>query len=826
MVSTRSAASRKRNSTTNALDILNTLNKRTKTTDDRETQSARPVRQLRNVPRTPRRDIYDIPRSESLELPRRPIVQLSPTSTARPLNPRYTPVLEDIWGNYKPTSFPEYSQSSNTESSPLTAPEPTRRRQPTRLNSVQNQSETQSSLRRTPNRIKRREVDYPENEEYMEEGDSWQSSFRDGTDNESASETGDRNSLAGEENDLLQIDLFSNNDGYPSPSAQQLGQTLEQSGQYESAQSSPNMRSTPQRVPDSGNRRQSVAQSSSRSYRFTPRAAVPSPSVVVRNSPNKIPETPLSRRSTRSRPAPSQAEDDDGDRVMGENALKTVARDGDVDTGEDEDSAEERGDNVTRFNHEAADLSNLNDDSDSSLFVRQDFPEPRSLPDTQSGEIPQPANGHDLRLGGSVAMSTSVSRETPEASGPDGQPSPQDAPNRPRRSGRLNTVSTANTVSLAQEPSATPKSRSPDALDRRRRPYGSQSSRPCQPSPRRPRGRPAPEEPTGALASRQIRGRRSRIVYSYTAHQNPEPESSYPQCKEAMKLGQQQRNWKILIREAHKMGVPLDSGSTERFKDAIDLIEYLRQWYEDLHQRSRPAQGICLKDIRKHEEMLDCILSEGNLLLDYVHDTVIKRENRERGRKLFERFEACVIPGIIELVFAIFDAYHLDPKRSPGIYHHLRRALTLLRDLCERMTILAKDGYVRTKTRTENLLRPLQKLIKASESGLLQNIETDSLDLDVEVIESTDEDTPVLLSRRPWTDAEGIALMDGLIKHQGPRRYTLIMRDFADKLKGRTISELRDKAQQAYTLYKPRIQGELRTIEGREKWQWLVSVQE
>ncbi|KAL6230789.1 hypothetical protein BDW75DRAFT_221720 [Aspergillus navahoensis] len=807
MASTRSAASRKRNSTTNALDILNTLKKRTKTIDDRETQSARPARQLRNVPRAPRRNIYDIPGSESPKLPRHPAVQSSPIFAALPLNPRHTPILEDIWGDYTSTGFPEHAQSPNTESSPLTAPEPTLRRQSTRL-SVLNRFEIQSSPHRMTNRVKRGEVDYCEE-----------------TDNESASETGDRNSLAGEENDLFQIDLFSTDDGYLSPSAQQLGQALEQSGRFESAESTSN-KSTPQQVPDSGTKSQRVAQSSSKSYRPTPRAAAQSPSVVIHNSPNKIPETPSSRRPTRSRPAPSQAQYDNRDRMIVESALNTLARDGDVNIGKADDRAKEGVGDDTGFNHETADSPNLNDGSDSGLFVRQFSPGPPSLPATQPGEIPLSPNSHDLRLGDSFAVPPPVSRESPEASGPGRQPFPQDAPIRPRRSGRLNTVSTTNAVSMAQEPPATSRSRSPDELNRRRRADGGQIITPRQPSPRHPTNRPTPEEPTRVLTSRGIQGRRSRIFYNYAAHQDPEPESSYPQCKEAMELGQQLQNWKALIREAHKMRKPLNPASTERFKDIIDLIEYLRQWYEDLHRCSEPAQGLCLKDAWKHEEILNCILSEGNLLLDYVHDTVIKRGNRERGQKLFERIEACIISRIIELVFAIFDAYHLDPKRSPEIYHHLHLALTMLRALCERMTILAKDGYVRTTTRTENLLRPLQKLIKASNSGLLQKIETDSLDQDAEVIESTDEDTPVLLSQRPWTDAEGVALMDGLIKHQGPRRYTLIKRDFADKLKGRTISELRVKAQQAYTLYKPRIQEELRTREGREKWHWLVSVQE
>ncbi|KAL4765886.1 uncharacterized protein BDW70DRAFT_126866 [Aspergillus foveolatus] len=824
MTSTRSAASRKRNSTTNALDILNSLNKRAKAIDDRKTQSARPVRQLRNIPRTPRRDIFDIPGSESPEHSRRATIRSLPIAAARPLNYRDNPVLEDIWTGYSPSSFSEHPQSPNTGPSRSTA-EPALRRRSTRLRSVRKQPEIPSTPHRASKDVKRREADH-EDEEVMEEY-SWQLSHK-ATDNESASETGDRNSLAGEENDLYPVDLFPDDDRSLSPSAQQLDQTLEQSGQFGSAQSTPNKGKTPQRASISDTRSQRVVQSSSKSYRPTPRAAVPSPSVVVHNSPNRIHGTPLPRRSTRSRPSALETQDDDGDGVIDENAATSIARDGDVGMCEDEHSAKDRRDDDTKSDHETAELSNLNVSSDSIVFG-QDSSTHASLPATQSGEPSHPSTSHELRLGASVTPPPSVSRESSEASEASGpaerQLSPQDAPSRRRLSGRLNTVSAANAVLVAQESSAS-RPRFPDAPNRRKSTGDTRMARPGQPSPERPTSKSSIEESTRALASRRIRRRRSRIVFNYKAHQTPEPESSYPQCKEAMELGKQQRNWKVLILEAHKMGKRLNPTSTERFKDIIDLIEYLHQWYESIHQHPRPAQSLWSKDSCKHEEILGCILSEGNLLLDHVYDTIIKRGNRERGRRLFERIEACVIPKIIELVFTIFDAYHSHPKRLPNIYHHLHRAITLLRDLCERMTILTKEGYVQTSTRTENLLRPLQKLIKASESGLLQNGETDSLDQDVDVIESTDEDTPTVLSRRPWTDTEGIALMDGLIKHQGPGRYALIMRDFADRLKGRTLSELRDKARQAYTLYKPRIQEELRTREGREKWQWLVSVQE
>lgn len=765
MTLTRSAASRKRNSTTNALDILNSLNKKAKAIDDRETQSARPVRQLRNVPRTPRRDIFDIPGSESPEHSRRATIQSLPIAAARPINYRENPVLEDIWTGYAPSSFSEHPQSPDTRSSRSTA-EPASQRRSTRLRSVRTQPEIPSSPHRASTDVKRREADH-EDEEIMEEY-TWQLSHE-ATDNESASETGDRNSLASEENELYPVDLFPDDDRSVSPSAQQLDQTLEQSGQFGPAQSTPNKGSTPRRASNSDTRSQRVVQSSPKSYRPTLRAAVPSPSAVVHNSPNRIHGTSLSRRSTRSRPSALQTQDDDGDGMIDGNAAKSIARDGDVGMYEDEHSAKDRDDDDTGSDHETAELPNLDVGSDSSVSGQDSSANP-SLPATQSGEPSHPSTSHDLRLGASVTPPPSVSRESSEASEASGpaktQPSPRDTPSRKRQSGRLNTVSAANAVLVAQESPAS-RPRFPDAPNRRESTDDARMARPGQPSPERLTSESSSEESTRALAVRRIRRRGSRLVFNYEAHQTPEPESSYPRCKEAMELGQQQRNWKALILEAHKMGKRLKPASTERFKDMIDLIEYLHQWYESIHQHPRPAQSLWSKDSRKHEEILGCILSEGNLILDHVYDTIINRGNRERGRRLFEKFEACVIPKIIELVFAIFDAYHSHPRRSPSIYHHLHRAITLLRDLCERMTILTKEGYVQTSTRTENLLRPLQKLIKASESGLLQNGETDSLDQDVDVIESTDEDTPTVLSRRPWTDTEGIALMDGLIKHQG-----------------------------------------------------------
>ncbi|KAL4922891.1 hypothetical protein BDW62DRAFT_4374 [Aspergillus aurantiobrunneus] len=737
MAPTRSAASRrKRNSTNTSLDFLNSvMNSRASVADERQTQSARSARQLRNVPRAPRRDIWELPDS------------------------------------------PERSQSPITRSPPLAAAETPTPRRSARL---QSENVLPESPLRTSRRTKRADIDY--REDNMDEGESWQSS-REGTSQESVDESKDPDIFDDGSNDLIgNLNLFSDEDRELSPSAFQLEQSLEQSGRFESTQSTP-IKAAPNQSPKSATGSQISLQSASKSYRSTPEVLVPAPSVVIRSSPHKVPETPLRRQLTRSSPAPSRVKDDDGDVGMDDNEHEHMEI-----NGYDDD--------------EVSDYENTDSSSSSGLFVLQDSPHWSSLPATRSRKHRQSADTHVLRSGKSITVPT-VNHASETSWYDRRRSSSQEAPSSPRQSG----------------------------VHRLNRPRKSPSSRPVSEANHR--------ESSRTLASRRIRNRASRIVINYSDKETPEPESSYPRCKEALKFGRQQKNWEQLINEARRMKRKntVNSAMEEHFKDITDLIDYLQQWYEGLYQRTEPFRRLSSKDVWKHEKLLRNILLEGNKILDYVYDKVTegRKSSRNRGRKIFEAFEAGIIPAIIELIFAAFDAYHSNSKGFPDIYDHLHAVLAILLDLSNRMTsltmekyVLTKERYVPTTTSCQYLRYPLQELIQASKTDLLKDIEPDSSDHGSDINESSDqdEDIPPPATQRPWTDAEGYALLDGLLRHHGPGRYALIMRDFGDKLRGRTIGELRQKARETHDQFVPQIEDQLRTREGREEWRWLLSVRE
>ncbi|KAJ0419456.1 hypothetical protein BJY00DRAFT_164371 [Aspergillus carlsbadensis] len=329
---------------------------------------------------------------------------------------------------------------------------------------------------------------------------------------------------------------------------------------------------------------------------------------------------------------------------------------------------------------------------------------------------------------------------------------------------------------------------------------------------------------------------RRRVTFS---QKTPEQESPYPRFKESMKFGQQQENWKALIKETRLMERRTDPALAKRFQDIIDLISHSQKWYENLPDDPDTSQGLSLKEARKSEKLLDSISTEGDAILDVVFYRVTKRNesSQERGLKLFREFEVRVIPAMVRLVFATFDAYHTDPERFAPTYNHLYRALSLALRFCNRTWSLTKEQYVRCITRSKNLLLPLQNLIEASESNALKKPEpepepdsdsdSDSSDPDGVIFIGSDDDVasaPVSAFRQ-FSDAEGRALLDGLQRYHGRERYIQILKN-SSELEGRTLPELREEARRMCDKYEPLIKDELRTQEGRETWRWLLSVRD
>ncbi|KAL2854433.1 hypothetical protein BJY01DRAFT_30402 [Aspergillus pseudoustus] len=623
--------------------------------------------------------------------------------------------------------------------------------------------------------------------------DSWHPSQQ-ASDDGSNNNDDDGEEVKGEEEDTIgeDIDFYGNFNVFsddvsrsrsssirsPTPSAA-LRQDLER---VEQTQTTPRTPKSSRRVTElrSGERRSARLRATS--HRSIRTAAEPKSSVVVKHSPNTVREAPVyNNRRTSTRLLRSHGQDADGD----------------VEMANDEPSP------VNGHQAPAEEDSSSPFVSSASSASSPGVGEP-SLPETRSGTIRQPSKSLALRSGKSVSAQKSsripASGQLPEPPGPEFSWSPPPEP-------------------------------SIDAFVESSSRQGDESSRLSSHTPS------SPSERSGSHHTPRVRrhNKRSwrRVTFSQKA---PEQESFYPRCKEAMEYGQQRDNWKTLIKEIRLLERQTDPALEKRFQDILDLISHSQKWYESLPHDPENFRGLSLEEARKSDKLLDSIRTEGDELLDVVFYRVTKRKesSRERGLKLFQEFEARVIPAVVQLVFSVFDAYHTDPERFAPTYGHLHRALRLALWFCNRIRSLAKEQYVRCVTRSKNLLLPLRNLIEASESNTLKKpepeleheVESESDEDGVIYIPSDDDDVlPLTSSYRPFSDAEGRALLDGLQLHQGPERYILIHRNLSE-LEGRTIRELREEARRMCDQWEPLISDELSTQEGRDEWRWLLSVRE
>ncbi|KAL3474577.1 hypothetical protein BJX99DRAFT_231256 [Aspergillus californicus] len=772
-----SSARKKRNSTTEAVDLLNSVMKKRTRFDERQTQSARPARQIRNKPRAPRRDIFDIP-SDSPERSRRPTTKSSPLATTAPLTPRRSSRLRaDPQARY------------NLVVSPVTEREP------------------------------------------------WQYSYdygKSADDNEASRDPEyEGHGLIGNFN-IFSDEAESDRSASPSDL---LRHDLHRSSQFEAPRSNAGSPTTLD-VRGSGVR---ASRSPSQAYQST---TAQNPSVVIHQhfhhspskspqgfhrSQSKVPETPRQMRAP-SRMEPPTTRSPIPRETPTRKAKRRQRRPSHLDAEwSEQDNALLGGDYDAPMDED--EMGAGNDTGSDSLFVSQDEPPVLATPSS-------PRQSIVLRSGKSVTFPAGRDPESPAS-----EPSPN------RRSHPSPVV-------------AGPSTRSPNHQTPPRDPYTSLSDDERHSEPTRtsggapttsqaetidntgtddqtqPEHQPPPNTQTQTIDQAftdQPRRNRSSRPSNYFGEETPDPESTYPRCKEAMEFGEQQQNWKTLIKEAHAMQGNIDPTMEKHFEDIKAFVLRSQRCYQDIYDRSEASQGLSSKEASRCKRLLKIISREADQILDdvYRHSVQPKRSHMKKGRDLFMQFEARVIPALIQMIFSIFDAYHTNPNISE-LYKHLEQAMACLSWFCDRMRSLRKENYVKCTTRSLKLRGPLQGLIAAWESGQLIHTDSNSSNTDGEVIqpdensEDDDDDDNLLPSstKKPFTKAEAVALISGLQRHQGPERYVLILEDFGDELGKRTIRELREQARRTHDQYTPNIEDRLATTEGRKEWRWLLSVVE
>ncbi|THC97496.1 hypothetical protein EYZ11_003030 [Aspergillus tanneri] len=296
--------------------------------------------------------------------------------------------------------------------------------------------------------------------------------------------------------------------------------------------------------------------------------------------------------------------------------------------------------------------------------------------------------------------------------------------------------------------------------------------------------------------------------------------------REASELGGQGKNWNTLIRETRTLAQTARPSKAKYFKGIKSLSSKFREKYAEivssLDAQCSPSPTL----VHECDTLFNAISREADLFLDKVFNIAKRSEEHQWiSGELAEEFEAHVFPLMVKLTLTCFEAYC---KKAHELFaraqDHVDRAMRLFLRLCARSYYLETERYVQFKARGQCLLRPLKKLIEALNNGSLkrergrERFETSVSAHDIENVNKS------VGAGKEWTDAEGIALLDGLKLYQDRDRYSQILVNFGTQLRGRTVDELRTKAQEILDAYLPTILKQAPTQEEQQQWQWLLSV--
>jgi len=237
---------------------------------------------------------------------------------------------------------------------------------------------------------------------------------------------------------------------------------------------------------------------------------------------------------------------------------------------------------------------------------------------------------------------------------------------------------------------------------------------------------------------------------------------------EAMRLGGQQVNWLILTRTAKELKQLVDPSLAESFVDMLTTIRVLSRLYgERDHQPSEMTLKQC-------NNLFGSIRCEGERLLDQAYHlatTSNGTHDEVYACDLVDEFEARVFPEMVKLVFACFKVYYTDMDMFPGIHDHFRRALVLLRQLCDRTTSMKMQRIVHGTVRCKEPGRALKAIIKALDSCELRRRKSERFNSSISDRSGQDESCGSLVIQddadREWSQDEGLALIDGLRTYQG-----------------------------------------------------------
>ncbi|KAI9046163.1 uncharacterized protein KD926_004001 [Aspergillus affinis] len=283
-----------------------------------------------------------------------------------------------------------------------------------------------------------------------------------------------------------------------------------------------------------------------------------------------------------------------------------------------------------------------------------------------------------------------------------------------------------------------------------------------------------------------------------------------PWFTEAKLLGGQKENWEILISETLAASELVSSSRAHYFLQIETLMMSLRKEYTGLFYSLKKQRQPSPETRQTCERIRRSLDNEGDKLREMIYYRAARRDEQLKSLsgELAEEFEARVYYPMVRLILQCFEAYrhHGMHRRFQWAYDHLLQTMKLLQKFCRRSNAQNIRGYVKFRSRAWSLISVLNNLIDALEKGALS------------------DPVPTALNQREWTDVEGYALLKGLKRWQGPERFHRILEQYPSRLGGRTIGELRAKAQQMQDANVSLYEEKAKTQEQRREWQWLMEL--
>ncbi|KAL1847025.1 hypothetical protein Plec18170_008797 [Paecilomyces lecythidis] len=314
-----------------------------------------------------------------------------------------------------------------------------------------------------------------------------------------------------------------------------------------------------------------------------------------------------------------------------------------------------------------------------------------------------------------------------------------------------------------------------------------------------------------------------------TAEETPDP-----LFLEASRFLDLEDNWSVLVQRAPELGDFAEDRYADRFENVNGLLEELILLYSD--PANQYSSGHRVPSDVAHN-LIQAIFNEAMGFLNKACRDAKKLQTRgsQTGRRplsaadLVDTFEAHVVPTLTLATCEGLRAHYADGKLRG--FGDLMHAVKVLYRLCERISNLRTEGCLDCSARSKFLRTPVRKILTALQHEMAWKLRQEApppkrkRPNTPEVIELDSDGaiSPVRGSRGRWTHEEGETLLDGLKLYQGPDRYRQIIKHYGQRLKGRTVADLQEKAREIRDNYRPVIQEQLRNYRGREQWAWLLS---